>query len=149
MYRRILVPLDGSELAEQALTHAVPIAKCMGGELHLARVCLSMIYVNALGGGSPDFGEQVYELDRQAAQAYVEKVSQQLTSPDLPVMTAVLEGAVAETLVDYAQTHQIDLIVMSTHGRSGLSRWVFGSVAERVLRGAHCPTLIVRGHDDN
>jgi nucleotide-binding universal stress UspA family protein len=57
----------------------------------------------------------------------------------------VLAGPVAEAIVDFAKVNHIDLIVMSTHGRSGLSRWVYGSVAEKVLRGAHCPTLIVRG----
>ena len=56
----------------------------------------------------------------------------------------VLAGPAAETIVDDAREQGMDLIVMSTHGRSGLSRWVYGSAADKVLRGAHCPTLIVR-----
>jgi nucleotide-binding universal stress UspA family protein len=132
-------------LAERALPHALQMAQCMGSELHLARVTLAMLYVDGPGTAGPAFTQQMLDSDREAAQTYLGRLQQRLNCPDLPVVTTVLEGPVAEVLVDYARAHRIDLIVMSTHGRSGLSRWVFGSVAERVLRGAHCPTLVVRG----
>jgi nucleotide-binding universal stress UspA family protein len=145
MYAQILVPLDGSPLSEQALLHAGEIARCMGSTLHLIRVRLPDLYVADMFDGAPAYTQKTLEADRRASEAYLNGIRARLGGPELPVVTAVLNGAAAEAIIDYARAHHVDLIVMSTHGRSGLSRWVLGSVAEKVLRGAHCPTLIVRG----
>jgi nucleotide-binding universal stress UspA family protein len=145
MYKKILVPLDGSELAERALPHALEIARCMGSELNFLRVSLAEIYAHSPAGDGPLYAPEVLEADRQAAVEYLARVRARLALPEVRVTTEVLAGPVAETIIDYARDQGVDLIIMSTHGRSGLSRWVFGSVADRVLHGAHSPTMIVRG----
>lgn len=145
MYKRILVPLDGSELAEQALPHAAEIARRFEGSLWLIRVSLALEYVQGPGGTVAPYSDIVLEREREAATQYLGRISARLGRPGLRLITEVLNGPVAEAIIDYAREQTIDLIVMSTHGRSGLSRWVYGSVADKVLRGAHCPTLIIRG----
>ena len=147
MYKRILVPLDGSTLAEQALPNALEIARCMNSEILLMRVSLAEVYVMSPAGAGALYPEDVLKQERQAAVDYLKHIKAQLTRdhPSVTIATEVLSGPVAETIIDYAREHGIDLIVMSTHGRSGLNRWVYGSVTDKVLRGAHCPTLIVRG----
>lgn len=145
MYKRILVPLDGSELAERALPHAIEIARCMGSQLWLVRVSLYQGYAYSPAWDGPPYSEERLEADRRAAAEYLDQVRTQYNCRDLTGLTEVLLGPVAETIIDYALSKNFDLIVMSTHGRSGLSRWVMGSVTDKVVRGAHCPTLIIRG----
>jgi nucleotide-binding universal stress UspA family protein len=145
LYKRILVPLDGSELAERALPHAAEIARRFEGNIWLVRVSLAWEYVQGPAGAMAPYSDVVLERDRETAVEYLSHIGAHLARPGLRLTTEVLSGPVAEAIVDYARTEKIDLIVMSTHGRSGLSRWVYGSVADKVLRGAHCPTLIIRG----
>jgi nucleotide-binding universal stress UspA family protein len=116
----------------------------MGAGLWLARVCLAQFYVNSPAGTGPLYTEDVLEAEKQAGMEYLARVRARLQNEQVTVTTQVLAGPVAETIIDYAREQNIDLIVMSTHGRSGFSRWVYGSVTDRVLRGAHCPTLIIR-----
>jgi nucleotide-binding universal stress UspA family protein len=144
MYKHILVPLDGSTLAERALPHALEIARFSEAALHLLRVALGQTYV-ASKGGAELYPVEVLQQDREEAEGYLEGIRSECQAKGAAASAQVLAGPVAESIVDFATANHIDLIVMSTHGRSGLSRWVYGSVAEKVLRGAHCPTLIVRG----
>jgi nucleotide-binding universal stress UspA family protein len=148
-YEKILVTLDGSELAERALEPAVMLARTTGAELVLLRVVLP-IYLWA------PFMEIQPELDvartrhERASVAYLAEIKERLLAqyPELEIETMVLNGPVAETIVDFAVNEKIDLIVMSSHGRSGISRWVYGSVAEKVLQGARCcSTLLVRDQE--
>jgi nucleotide-binding universal stress UspA family protein len=108
---------------------------------------LSQDYVTSPAGGGALYPEEVLERDREGAAQYLKNVQARLRHdhPTLVVAIAVLAGPVAETIIDYAREQGVELIVMSSHGRSGLSRWVYGSVADKVLRGADCPTLIIRG----
>jgi nucleotide-binding universal stress UspA family protein len=145
MYKRILVPLDGSELSERALPHAVQIARCMGSQLWLVRVSLYQGYAYNPTWDGPHYSEEKLEADRLVSVEYLETLRLQYDCRDVAGTTEVLIGPVAETLIDCATAKNIDLIVMSTHGRSGLSRWVMGSVTDKIVRGAHCPTLIIRG----
>ena len=78
------------------------------------------------------------------AGRYLDRVSDRLGEHGVQVSTTVQMGAVAESIVDYAENHQIDLIAMCTHGRTGLGRWILGSVADRVLRAGCIPVLLVR-----
>jgi nucleotide-binding universal stress UspA family protein len=144
MYKRILVPLDGSTLAEQALPHALNIAQGEDSALNLVRVALDQPFLASKGGGEV-YPDEILIQDRAAAGSYLEGVQADVQAKGASASTQVLAGPVAECIVDYAKEHQIDLIVMSTHGRSGPSRWVNGSVAEKVLHGSHCPVLIVHG----
>jgi nucleotide-binding universal stress UspA family protein len=143
MFKRILVPLDGSQFAEGALPQAQMLAECGGGSIELLRVAIhpsSYVYVAdpvALAG--------LYDSDCTHCEVYLKQVASRLTETTLtPVTTAVLEGPVADAVLDYADETGADLIVMSTHGRSGMERWLLGSVAEKVVRGAKMPVLLVR-----
>ncbi|MCD6351920.1 MAG: universal stress protein [Armatimonadetes bacterium] len=129
MYKRVLVPLDGSELAERALKHAVDLAAAFGATLELVRVVPVAPLEVARGGAMTDLEAEVAE-----AREYLEGLRQRLADSGLQVLSTVRQGDVAEELIQHAQTSQCDLIVMSTHGRSGLARWVYGSIADRVLR---------------
>lgn len=143
MFKRILIPLDGSQFAEGALPHARMLAECGGGEIELLRVAVhpsSYVYVS-----DPAALADLYDSDRAHCEDYLNKVAGQVRDAShVKVTTAVLEGIVADAVLDYAEDTDADLIVMSTHGRSGMERWLLGSVAEKVVRGAKMPVLLVR-----
>jgi nucleotide-binding universal stress UspA family protein len=158
--RTILVPLDGSELAEAVLPHVEALAKQRGPEL--VEVVLLGAYepVSALGYyppsarfESPQGAVHVMPRDyvrgesarlKLVAEQYLSGVARRLGASGLKVSCQALAGAPAEVIVDYANNHPFNLIVMSTHARSGLSRWTYGSVAARVLRGVSSPIFLVR-----
>ena len=144
-HKRILVPLDGSPLAEQALEPASAVAKAVAAELTLLRVT-SPVHTTV----SPviTMKKSLYEVEereRMEATAYLQDVQTTLAHCHIPIKVVVETGDdAAKTIIDLADRLQTDLIIMSRHGRSGLSYWVFGSVTEKVLRGAHCATLVAR-----
>jgi nucleotide-binding universal stress UspA family protein len=143
-YRRFLVTLDGSQLSEYALPYAEAWAKAFDAEIVLLRVPTLPAYVS-LGPDSSMLVPSLLSDAYEEADAYLANVVRQLKAKGLSVHKAAVEpGAVADTIIDYAQEAEVDCIVMSTHGRSGLGRWVYGSVADRVLRGAGVPVLLVR-----
>jgi nucleotide-binding universal stress UspA family protein len=144
MYRTILVPLDGSNLAEQALTPAGEIAQKFGSELLLLRVVppdpmLATLPYLALR--TDDNYDYLVRRQMEEAEAYLASVK--LPIPGGLVRYRVLAGAAPELIVATATEEPVDLIVMSTHGRTGLTRLLYGSVAEAVLRGATTPLLLV------
>jgi nucleotide-binding universal stress UspA family protein len=143
MYSRIMVPLDGSELAEQALPHAEYLARTSGATLHLVRVVEPPAAVRTHGVGAPvNVYEDVIAAQRQEATEYLDRLRARVTSDGLTVQTAQLDGAAATVLLDYVQTAQIDLVVMTAHGRSGLTRSALGTVADRVTRGGAAAVLL-------
>ena len=137
MYKKILVPLDGSELAEKSLGEAKGLAKLTGGRIDLLRVA----WVLTVPGTDPT--DKEVEVVGQA-QAYLDQVAQGLGAEGFEVATHVRYGHPAAEIIDAAR--EADLVVMSTHGRSGLDRWALGSVAEKVLRHCGRPILLVRVH---
>lgn len=144
MYSRIMVPLDGSELAEQALTHAQYLAKTSGATLHLVRVVEPPAAVRMHGVGAPvNVYEEVIAAQRQEAIEYLDILRARVRSDGPTVQTAQLDGTATTVLLDYVQTVQIDLVVMTAHGRSGLTRSGLGSVADRVTRGGTTAVLLV------
>jgi nucleotide-binding universal stress UspA family protein len=134
----ILVPLDGSLLAEAALPRAVDLARVSGGRLLLVRA------VEAKGLPGVDAAEAQVRVVREG-EAYLAGVQEQLraTTP-AAVETSVWYGPAAYAIVEAARVRKADVIVMTTHGRSGLGRLVLGSVAESVLRGTTTPILLLR-----
>jgi nucleotide-binding universal stress UspA family protein len=149
-FKRILVPLDGSTLAEQALAPAIKIAQHVQGELIVMRV---PVYVDArvqtavaydMAPVAAMWPQESITPVYEEAQEYLAHIVERRKPADLPMRALVVDGDRAGAIVDTAVSEKADLIVMSTHGRTGLSRWVFGSVTERVLRGADCAALIVR-----
>lgn len=145
MFKSILVPLDGSKLAEKALPYAEALAEKFEAELILVQVL--QLIPEIIGGphGGMVFYEQSVQ-DRQIATDYLNSIMKRLRElHQLPVRTVLLEDrAVADAIINLASQTSINLIVMSTHGRSGLSRWVFGSVANKILSHAPCPIFLIR-----
>ncbi|MBK8987654.1 MAG: universal stress protein [Chloroflexi bacterium] len=141
--QRILVPLDGSELAERALPSALAIARAMAGQgrcvVHLLRVVPPLFL--AL---DPPLYAETLSLSEAEAGDYLALTGAKWSEAGVLVRTAVTSGPAAEEILAYAQKQDIDLLVMSSHGRSGFGRWVYGSVTEKVLRQACCASLIIR-----
>lgn len=136
MFDKILVALDGSPRAEQALATARDLAARTGAELHLVSA------VSSAAVGAPDPVEaQVQALD--ACRSYLTQVAQRVSADGLRVHTTARWGQPAAQILQHVRDHDIGLIVMATHGRSGLLRVLMGSVAEAVLRAALVPVLLV------
>jgi nucleotide-binding universal stress UspA family protein len=143
IFQKILVCLDGSTLAEQVLDTAVSLAECAHAEIILLRV---MEPANLLFDmeTADQVQESVNALERGEAEAYLNNLMVALPPFSGTLTARTLMGPPADTILDFAQEQQVDLIAMSSHGRSGISRWIYGSVAEKVMRGATCATLIMR-----
>jgi nucleotide-binding universal stress UspA family protein len=136
--RRLLVPLDGSDLAEQALPLATDLARRAGADL-----CL----LASISWAFTTHAVQLISLEGPAQQvtaAYLQRVSRRLAASGMPVASTIRLEPAADAILAGAAAQRADLIVMSTHGRGGLGRWLVGSVADRVLRGATVPVLLVR-----
>ena len=143
-YKHILIPLDGSELAEMALGDAVTIACLSHAEITLFHVVPPLKSGLAMDLTHPIYVDQQWNSQKLLALEYLNRVCKRLGNGAKAVHKAVEIGPAAEMIIDYAHQHPIDLIVMSTHGRSGLKRWVYGSVADKVLRAAGVPVLLIR-----
>ncbi|PJF43871.1 MAG: universal stress protein [Phototrophicales bacterium] len=150
MYHKIMVPLDGSDFAEEALPHALKLAEAFNSELYLVQVVLSPAMIAVPYDISYQFSESYRAAALKEAHDYMSHIAERYKE-QFPnrIHTKVIEGSVADSLLEYADFNGIDLIVMATHGRSGISRWVLGSVAERLLRSAKCPIFLVRVHQGN
>ena len=146
MFKRVLVPLDGSEFAEQALQPALTIAEKCGSEVIVLRVVVpdELVMVSpTLSAAYPKVVDEAAKRDWEEAEAYIESIRARWADAKVPLRTEVISGAPPERILDVAQADGADLIVMSTHGRAGLSRLVYGSVAEAVLRGGRVPVLLI------
>jgi len=141
--QRILVPLDGSDVAEQVLPSATSIAQAFGADMILFQVPIVYVSGSLIGEWYLPF-HGALKTAEQDAQAYLNRVAYRLKEQGVNVSTAMQIGAVAESIIGYAEANRIDLIAMCTHGRTGLGRWTLGSVADRVLRGSSVPILLVR-----
>ena len=158
MYEHLLVALDGSEAAEHVLEHAEALAQKFGSTVTLLRAVISaetLLAQSATAG--PAVGEvappmdptPILEAEQGAATEYLTAVEGRLRQKGLNVSTEHPEGNASDVIVERAQALGVSLILMTTHGRSGLGRLVFGSTADAVLRHAACPVLLVRVHDGN
>ena len=150
LYNKIMVPLDGSELAECVMPHVEAITTgCKSTNVVFARVVNPVqLPASVPARGKFSFTEterqQLYEQHKQAAEAYLKRMVASTRLEGVVLSYEVLEGKVADALARWAEKNGVDLIVIASHGRSGVSRWVMGSVAERVLRSACVPVLMVR-----
>lgn len=137
----ILVPLDGSAFGEQALPIAASLARRTGSELHIVRVHVLTVPV-AYPEATVYFSAELEDRLRQSEREYLESVASRF--PDVPTRTALLEGSIVNALEEYITEHEIRLIVMTTHGRSGFSRAWLGSIAESLIRHVKIPVLLRR-----
>jgi nucleotide-binding universal stress UspA family protein len=143
-FKHILVPLDGSKLAESALPDAFALAQLSQTQVTLLQVLPPIEHVITVNPNHPIYIDEQWTRQRFEALEYLKNVGRRMGFNPTMVQLEVEMGAVAETIIDYAHSQPIDLIVMATHGRSGLQRWVYGSVADKVLRGADVPVLLIR-----
>jgi nucleotide-binding universal stress UspA family protein len=144
MFKRILVPLDGSGLAEAVLPTVKAIAQAFASEITLLRV----VSPPNLVSGTRDFAEiyiSMFDEMQQEAAIYIEAQKKALHADGFKVNGRTVNGeSTADLILDVADELEVDAIAMSTHGRGGIKRWVYGSVADKVLRHAHVPVLLVR-----
>ena len=154
MYKKIMVPLDGSKLAECVLPHVDGFVT--GGQVE------TIIFVRVIEPTPTRYSavgstvdpenyetvrknvERIEEESRSSAERYLKEVISRVKQDGIKYKVDVLVGKVADRLVDYVDANEIDLVLIATHGRSGISRWVRGSIADRVLRTSRAPVLMVR-----
>ncbi len=136
MYKKILVTLDGSQTAEQILPHIQALSNG-GGEVHLLRVAMA----HTLPG--VDLTEAQVEVVKEAEE-YLKGVEDGLKQKGVKVESHIRYGHPAEEILDHTEHRDFGLIAMTTHGRSGVGRWLMGSVAEKVVRSCPIPVLVVR-----
>ena len=139
--RTVMVPLDGSELSGRALPLAVELARALSVELMLVRAVSldSPSYAYSGYAGFSDVNAQVVP----AATDYLDSVAEDLKRQGVRARFKVLRGSAPQALLDFAQETPNDLIAMTTHGRSGLTRWLMGSVGEAMVRASGDPVLII------
>ena len=138
MYERVLVPLDGSQLAEAALPYAKGLAERMGSEIVVA--CVEEFSLNNALEHMPEPQSNEVKPIKYSAERYLETLA--VKAPE--VRSVILIGHPAEAIVEYADKEKIGLIVMATHGRSGIKRWALGSVADKVVRASNRPVMLIR-----
>lgn len=141
MYRTILVPLDGSRFGERALPLAMTLAWRLGAKLVLMRAASAAVFP-----GVDATEAEVHAVDE--ARAYLVNVQAEWSGQGVGVDIALPYGDPASEILQEIDTRQVDMVVMSTHGRSGLGRWIYGSVGEKVLATSPVPVMLVRptGH---
>jgi len=137
-FKRILVPLDGSDMAERALAPALALAKAMSAKLFFVRVAIPLT-LNL----DPKLYQRMIEVRQVEAKRYLRSIQPSSSSTLVDIETQVLVGRAARSIINFAQEKGIDLIVMSSHGRSGVNRWIYGSVADKVLHNAPCAKVII------
>jgi nucleotide-binding universal stress UspA family protein len=146
MFQHILLPLDGSEIAEQALPPALKLAAQFDAEITLLRVIQPPYVATHISGSA--YGEVINSLRRIAYEegmGYLKEQQAALRDQGHKTHIHLVEGDdVAGIILNLIQTLEVDTVVMSTHGRGGISRWVYGSVADKLLRVATVPILLIR-----
>jgi len=154
MYRNIVVPLDGSEIAEQVLPYVKDLIRGRTVKVHLISIAPLAVSVAApapvrmypLVMSRADLEMHAQERDRieEELRNYLRGIAVDIPRNGITVHEEIRFGEPAEEIIAYAEDTEADLIAMCTHGRAGLARWAYGSVAEKVMRHAPCPVLLVR-----
>jgi nucleotide-binding universal stress UspA family protein len=145
MYKRVLIPLDGSPMAEQALPHAIAQAGRFQTELILLKVLEPFAHARGMSIGDL---ERIKQQASTWAREYLERLAADVRQQGIEVQAVTIDGRPHVQIPQFAETNQVDLIVMSTRGQSGFSRWLMGSVADRVVRGAAVPVLLVQARKE-
>lgn len=141
MYKKILVPLDGSPLAEAVLPHAQALAKSEGAEIIILRVAVTPnegVFVH-----NPALAETIIKEIKEEVREYTELEVAKLQTSGLQVSGITRDGLVPDTILNVAEETHADIIAMSTHGRTGMQRWLLGSVADRVVHYSSIPVMLI------
>ncbi|MFZ5911459.1 MAG: universal stress protein [Chloroflexota bacterium] len=141
MIKHILIPLDSSPLAECVLPHALAIAQATDS-------CITLLHVleRPQGTGELPADPLHWHLKKNTAKVYLDQVASRLEETNLSVTNVILDGVPAERIIEYANSKNVDLIALSTHGRSGLSGWNVSSVVQKIILRAYRSTLLVRAY---
>jgi nucleotide-binding universal stress UspA family protein len=149
MYQKILVPLDGSEFSECSLKHAKAIALgCKVPEVILLRVArpipsdITDVLIERVEVPK-DWLKKTEQENQAGAEKYLSNMAKKMQDEGIPARAVIVRGEPANEILNYAEKNRVDLIIMSTHGQSGLGRWWFGNVADRVVRHSTIPVLTV------
>ncbi len=142
MYRKILVPMDGSKVAEGVLPHAKALAFSEGAELILLTVSANPALDFAFS--DPGLAQSAVHEQEERSKTYIAAIENDLKAAGFKTSSLLRVGAVADVILEVADELQVDVIAMSTHGRTGPARWLLGSIAERVLHNSKVPVLLIR-----
>jgi nucleotide-binding universal stress UspA family protein len=141
MYKKILVPLDGSPLAEAVLPHAEALAKSEHAEIIILRVPNAP--VSEFLSRDPMIAEMIHDDMEKEAEEYVHNKVATLEKENIKVTGITKDGPVPDTILEVADETHADMIAMSTHGRTGVSRWLMGSVADKIVHHTHIPVMLI------
>jgi len=145
MFNKILIPLDGSEIGEAALPYIKELTNKLKSEVTLLQVVALGQHVHTIGGlNYVPFSEQQVETMKAKAKQYLEKVGRKLTDTEAIIRSEVKTGHAAQEIIKFADETNARLVAISTHGHSGVRRWIYGSVAYKVLQAGNTPVLLVR-----
>lgn len=155
MYQKVLVPVDGSQLGECVLDHVRAVATgCHVADvvlLHVLKPISGPSHAHSMGEGPsdhmiPDTDAAIYHYERETSESeakeYLAKMTDRLGKDGVATRTEIARGDPAQEILLYAEKEGADLIIISTHGRSGVTKWAFGSVADKVIRHSIVPVLI-------
>ncbi len=140
LYRKILIPTDGSDTANKAVTHAINLAEALNAELH----AMYVVDISAFAGLPTEIvWENMKNLLKSESDTAMKYIEKKATEKEIKFEKIVKEGVPAKEIVKTAKEIQADLIVMGTSGRTGLDKFLLGSVAEKIIRTSPCPVLVV------
>jgi nucleotide-binding universal stress UspA family protein len=146
LYKNIFIATDGSEPNKEAVNHGLEVAKISEAKLYVGYV----VDTAAFASIPMDAGwEMMYELLEKEANEATDTVSEMAKAQNIDVETIILEGHPSHEIIEFSKNNSIDLIIMGTLGKSGLDRFLLGSVAEKVLRNSKVPVLVVPGSPTN
>lgn len=158
MYQKIMVPLDGSSLAECVLPHVQAFIKGFNvSDIILARVIEPVkpdfrTYDSTMDetfiGEAQKIWDNLEKRESASAKNYLSQLAEHLKQKDTAIHPEIFIGDAAKNLADYVESHDIDLIIMASHGYSGIKRWIMGSVAEKLFRSVSVPVFLVRAQQD-
>jgi nucleotide-binding universal stress UspA family protein len=144
MFQRILVPLDGSPRAEKALPLAAQLARSSSATLFLLRIIPPPIYATTITTEPASMRMNSVKADLAEADNYLQRVVTAQHFNDIRVEKATLEGPPALTILQFARLHEVDLLLIKSHGQTGFLRWMLGSVAQQLVRHSPIPVLVLR-----
>lgn len=144
MYKKILVPLDGSKTAEAVLPHAKALAHSEGAEIILLNAVANPAMEFAFA--EPSIAAQTLNEEEEQGKTYMKEMEEKLKAEEFEVSTILYDGPPAKTILKFAEELGVDVIAMSTHGRTGPAHFIMGSVAERVVRNSKVPVMLIRSN---
>jgi len=147
MYKNILVPLDGSKRAEKILPHAEDLALHYKSKV-IFLMAIQYFYSATVEGSFTGFNEKDFSSQLEKAESYLKGVMKTFHQKDIKTQTVVARGPAVEKIIQMAEEKNVDLIAMTSHGRGGLTRVFYGSVASGVLNRADRPLLVVRSRKE-